>query len=138
MSDDQASARSERWQWLIQADHTASRDFDRTVVTLSAGALGLSIAFIQNIAPQPIHKGWLAIGWGLFALSLIANLASFLTSRQALRWEMQHFDEDVETPGGPFAKATVALNLGAAAAFVLGVLALVTFAYLNLRGGLHA
>jgi hypothetical protein len=132
VSDDEATPRSDRRQWLIQADHTASRDFDRTVVALSAGALGLSIVFVQNIAPQPVHKEWLAIAWGLFAASLIANLASFLTSQHALRWEMRHFDEEVETAGGWLGKTTIGLNWCSAVAFILGVIALVTFAYLNL------
>lgn len=132
MSNEGSTPRNDRWQWLVEAAHTASRDFDRTVVTLAAGALGLSIAFVQNIEPHPVHTGWLAMAWSLFSASLIVNLASFLTSQHSLRWEMRHFDEDVGTAGGWLAKLTIGLNWGAAGFFVLGVLALVRFAFLNL------
>lgn len=50
-------------RWLRQADHTASRDFDKAIMTLAAGALGVSIAFVHDIAPDPVHVSWL--GWGL-------------------------------------------------------------------------
>jgi hypothetical protein len=128
------SAGDER-TWLKRADHTASRDFDRAVMTLAAGALGLSIAFIQNIAPHPVHKVWLALSWSLFASSLVLILSSLLTSQHALRCEMRYLDsseEDAGMPGGWLGHLTTQLNWFAAGAFVLGVGALVVFAFLNL------
>lgn len=134
MSNEQARVpEGDERRWLLEADHTASRDFDRAVVTLSAGALGLSIAFIDNIAPNPRLTFWLALAWGLFALSLVCNLSSFLTSQHALRYEMIHLhDEDDEEPGGKFGRWTIGLNWTAGGAFVLGVVALVVFAFVNL------
>jgi hypothetical protein len=69
-------------EWLKQADHTACRDFDKAVMTLAAGALGLSIAFIHDIAPDPTFVGVLAAAWAFFAASLLAILVSFMTSRE--------------------------------------------------------
>jgi len=52
--------------WLVKAHHTASQDFDRAVMTLAGGGLGISIAFVRDIAPHPVHKWMLAIGWRAF------------------------------------------------------------------------
>lgn len=112
-----ATPRRDPRQWLLQADQAATRDFDRTVVALASGALGLSIAFIHDIAPHPVHEGWLAIAWSLLSASLIANLASLLTSHHALRWEMRHYDDAVGEAGGWLGKVTIGLNWFAAAAF---------------------
>ncbi len=65
-------------QWLLQADHAASRDFDKAIMTLAAGALGVSIAFVHDVAPHPVRVAWLGWAWGLFAASLVLILLSFL------------------------------------------------------------
>lgn len=130
-----ADEQAER-QWLLKADHEASRDFDKAIMTLAAGALGVSIAFVHNVAPNPIHVAWLAWAWMLFAGSLVLILASFLTSQHALRREMQTLagqGEQDQRPGGWLGTSTVLLNWGAAGALVAGVVALVVFALLNLR-----
>jgi hypothetical protein len=125
-------------QWLVQADHTASRDFDKAVMTLAAGALAVSIAFVQDVARDPVHVGWLGAAWGLFATSLMLILVSFLTSQHALRREMRVLSgerEADERPGGWLSALTIGLNWTSAGALVFGVLALVAFALYNLGGG---
>lgn len=123
--------------WLTQAEHQASRDFDKAVMTLSAGALGLTIAFIHDIAPEPAASSirWLGVGWALLVISLVAILASFLTSQHDLRRAVRDVDEGTispEQPGGSF-YVTLALNLVAAGGFVLGVIFLGIFALLNVE-----
>ncbi len=124
------------YEWLRQADHTASRDFDRALMTLAAGALAVSIAFIHDVAPKPVHVAWLGMAWGLFALSLVAILVGFLTSQLSLQREMRLVlgTEDEEKGGKWYGTFTVACNGASAAAFVLGVGALVVFALYNLGG----
>lgn len=120
-------------EWLRQADHTASRDFDKAVMTLAAGALAVSIAFVHDVAPSPIHTSWLGVAWGLFSLSLVLILLSFLMSQHALRREMQVLagDREDDAPGGWLGRATVGLDRGSAGALVSGVVALVVFALYN-------
>src|SRR4051794_31182684 len=79
---------------LIESGHTASQDFDKAIMTLAAGALGISIAFINQVAPHPQHKEWVGAAWFLFAASLVAILMSFITSQSAIRWELAHFGEE--------------------------------------------
>ncbi|MDP9327893.1 MAG: hypothetical protein M3P10_06780 [Actinomycetota bacterium] len=124
-------------EWLRQADHEAHRDFDKAIMTLAAGALGLSIAFVHNVAPKPEHTGWLAAAWVGFSTSLLFILASFLTSQAALRIEMKVLsgERDDPKPGGRFGTGTFFLNLLSAAALLVGVVTLVVFALHNVKGG---
>ena len=55
--------------WLIAAEQKAQEDFDKTVLSLSGGALGISFAFVKDIVgDQPLIKtkflltAWIA--WG--------------------------------------------------------------------------
>jgi len=71
----------QQWrQWLVQADHDASQDYDKTVLTLAHWDLALSVTFAHDIAPKPIPGSsillacaWLALGlspsssWSLFS-----------------------------------------------------------------------
>jgi hypothetical protein len=72
------------WVHLVKARETASRDYDKALLTFAGGALGISIAFIHNVAPHPKHTAWLGAAWGLFALSLVFVVVSLLTSQYEL------------------------------------------------------
>lgn len=116
---------------LLEALYSESQQFDRAVLTLAAGALGISIAFVNDVAPNPRATGWLAASWVLLALSLICVLLSFMAAQSAIRWEIDHL-YDVPRPERPHPRRTPRLNAGAAWTFVVGVLALAVFALLNL------
>jgi hypothetical protein len=120
---------------LIAADQTASRDYDKALLTLSAGSLGVSIAFIHTVAPHPKDIFWLGLAWGLFAVSLICVVSSLLTSQHELRSAITKYDNQTdETPAAAVSSVTAKLNLWAGVSFLLGVVALVVFAFLNLKG----
>lgn len=76
---------------LIHLKFEESRLFDKAILTLAAGALGLSLAFIRQISPEP--QSWsipvLAIAWAGFCLSILSTLISFLTSQQACSRQLQ-------------------------------------------------
>ena len=81
---------------LIDAEREASRNFDRYILTLSAGALALSLAFVRELAPTP-HSGstiLLAGVWLAFGLALIITLLSFLVSQTALRRQRDLLDRN--------------------------------------------
>jgi hypothetical protein len=86
--------------WLVQADHKASEAYDKAVMTLSGGALAISITFIHDIAPSPLATTIyrLIFAWGAFGLSITAILISQLTSCWALR--------NGSGPGGRWFKST--------------------------------
>lgn len=123
--------------WLVKADHEASQAYDKTLLTLAGGALGVSFAFVKDLAPHPTPDTipLLIYGWSAFASSLLATLFSMLTSQFALRRAMAQHDHEeleVESPGGAWATATWVLSIGAGILFLIGVALVVWFAGSNL------
>ncbi len=132
---------------LVEAGHTASRDYDRAIMALSGGALGVSLAFVRDLVPHPREVLWLMLAWGLFATSLLAILVSFLTSQAAIRVALDQYDrgkadrgEDDKSEaehgeaGGVPGVMTIVLNALAAGAFVVGVICVLVFGWFNLKG----
>jgi hypothetical protein len=122
---------------LIEADHKASEIYDKTILTLSGGALAVSFAFLKDIVPHPDPSTvWrLAWGWTALVASLVAILLSMLFGRWGLRRQVKQVDMGKiwsEHPGGWASRLTSWLNVIAAAAFVIGVGLLVWFAVANL------
>lgn len=72
-------------QSLLAAELDNARSFDRWVVTLSGGALGLSIAFVKDlVAPGPATAVWmLGVSWLLFGASIGSALTSIHVSQNA-------------------------------------------------------
>ena len=124
-------------QWLVAAEQKAQEDFDKTVLALSGGALGISFVFVKDIVgSNPIHQtNWLVLAWVAWALSTFAVLASFFLSRQALRRAIEQCDDGTifcQPPGGFFSKATRWLNASGAVLFFMGVCLMAAFVYKNL------
>jgi hypothetical protein len=119
--------------WLVRAHHTASQDFDRAVIALAGGGLGISLAFVKDIAPNPIHIWLLAVAWLALASSLVLIFVSLLTSQGAILRQISDIDagrkygERFDLPGW----LTTGVNIGSATTFVLGVVFLVIFALYN-------
>jgi hypothetical protein len=116
---------------LVQHRAKATESFDRTVLTLASGALGLTVAFIHEIAPHPRHVWVVAVGWSFLCGSLLLILASFLSSIAEHSAIIDQMDERVSTIRRPI-QWTTSLNVAAASCLVLGVVFVVTFACLNL------
>jgi hypothetical protein len=60
-------------EWLVKTDHSASEAYDKAVMTLSGGALAISISFVREIAPSPLEGTmyWLCSGgWLRFERAL--------------------------------------------------------------------
>ena len=127
---------------LVQAQKEESRQFDKAILTLAAGALAISITFINQIAPHP--KPWticfLAWGWVAFVTSLISTLISFLTSQKACRkqiamLEYDFFDKkesESNKQKNNWAIWTSRLNIASIVTFVIGVIFLLIFSFSNI------
>lgn len=128
MADEDAWAEDRRR--LLALHETTTRDFDTAIRALSGGALGISIAFVHDIAKHPRHEWLLGVAWVLFGVALAANLWSFLTSERATRRMLRHMAEpDVREIREP--RLTDWVNWVSAAAFLIGLLCLVLFALFN-------
>ena len=70
---------------LIQGESEAAMSLDRTMITLSAGALFLSITFVHDISPHPTHTPLLFSAWAMFMLSLLSIVISLIASQYAFK-----------------------------------------------------
>jgi hypothetical protein len=130
---------------LITSEQKAQEDFDKTVVSLSGGALGVSFAFLKDIiGDHPItNKGLLFSSWICWGLSITLVLFSYFTSHLALRKSIRQFDDAVKNatiekiytqrPGGKFSLITAILNALGGLLFFVGVLLIATFVWHNLE-----
>jgi hypothetical protein len=123
-------------EWLISADHTASLNFDKSVMTLAGGALALSLTFLHDIVPTPVatSKPWLFVSWVSLSVSLTAILVSYLFSMGALRKAIRQVDSrsiNTDRLGGWQTILTEILRYAAAVCFVIGVLSFLWFTQLN-------
>lgn len=74
---------------------SGSENFDKYMLTLSSGALALSLGFIKDIV-KPEHAiwlGWLLASWICFLLCILATLVSFRVSMHALERMAVYLDE---------------------------------------------
>ena len=77
-----------RYRESLEALKQKSQDsYDKTVLSLSAGALGLSFAFVKDIVGSwpPQAYAWLFAAWVSWGVGVTSALFSFLCSQRALR-----------------------------------------------------
>ena len=121
---------------LIAAEQQAQEQYDKTILTLSGGAFGISFAFVDKVAgANPVLTEWLLGAWLLWGLSITSILFSFFFSNKALRKTIEQVDEETlyeETPGGHYTGITSTLNVLGGTFFFLGAVALVVFVYHNI------
>lgn len=136
--DEKRKTYLEERKLLIDAEREAARGFDRAMLTLSGGALGLSITFIRQVAPTPYDKTMLYVAWGGFTLALLSTLLSFLFSQSALRKQRDILDQDyagkipAHQQKNLLAIITNCLNWLSIVFFIVGVIFLAMFAQQNL------
>ena len=125
--------------WLFGFEHQVAESFDKYIITLSGGALGLSLTFIRQIAPNPLPYTlpWLYLSWAFFALALLAVLASLLFSQHAFRREVEIRDlsfanqSDARQLSNRWSALTNWLNWISLVAFILGVASMAFFSIAN-------
>lgn len=133
-----AAELSEYRKHLVLAEQKSQEDFDKTVLSLSGGALGISFIFLKDvIGASPVSSGWLLLAaWIAWGLSASFVLVSFYLSHLALRAAIKQVDTGTlqgKKAGGGFATATSVLNVSGATAFFVGVVLMTCFAGSNLK-----
>ena len=128
---------SEYRKHLIGAEQKAQEDFDKAVLSLSGGALGISFAFIKDIVGVGSinNPGLLLFSWGCWGSSIIAILASYFFSHLSLRKAINQVDSDEiykGHPGGAFDWITAFLNACGGILFFVGVILMIVFVAFNL------
>jgi hypothetical protein len=72
----------QEWQTAYNTEVGMDKMFNTSIVSSSAGAFGISFAFINTIVPiaSASFKYLLIASWGCFALCLVLMITSFLLS----------------------------------------------------------
>jgi hypothetical protein len=127
---------------LVNAELDQARSFDKYILTLAGGTFGLSIVFIEKIAPHPeAGTVWLLVtAWVTFGASILSTLISFLLSQLACSRQREILDLWYRKDGklsedeqkNPFAACTKWLNWTSMILFIGGVAFLAAFSALNL------
>jgi hypothetical protein len=132
-------------KWLVAAEQKSQEDFDKTILSLSGGALGISFVFLKDvIGPHAIlQSGFLLAAWLAWAFSTFSVLTSYYLSHLALRRAISQVDNKTiykQPPGGAFARWTAILNAAGAVLFLVGVCSITVFAgsNLSLKGATNA
>lgn len=74
---------------------------EKALLTLSAGAFGLSIAFVAQMVPEPELPEAMIVAWSAFGLALILTVFSFYASIKALAREREITREIYYPDAGP-------------------------------------
>lgn len=127
---------------LIDAEREGARTFDKAILTLSAGALALSITFLEKVVPiskattrWPLTASWIAFGVSIFLI-----LFSFLTSQWACIKQREILDSEwLDVPKqqkqnqkNRWTTATTVLNITSIFAFAAGITFFCYFTTANL------
>ena len=150
LSDGFYQAYKEHRASLFDSENDAGRRYDKWVLTLSGGALALSMAFAREIAiPAGAHStGWLLAAWIALGLAIAFDLVSIYESQKAAEDSRGVLDKTLEAAysageAGFWARVSEAeeplrrprwidrLNLVSLIAFLGGISSLAMFAYLN-------
>lgn len=138
-NDDESSVHDEYEDYrstLVASRQESQSKYDRNLIALSSGALGITFAFINDVlGGLPQNTLWLMVAWTCWTLSLTLTLCSFLASQWSLTKAIQQVDsgeiQHVDRPGGIWRSATTALNLASGTIFIAGVVSILRFVYLH-------
>lgn len=123
---------------LVATEQKIQEDLDKTVVSLSGGALGVSFIFLKDIVGgRPIlYPSVLMLAWALWAASIVAVLGSYYVGTITFRKTISQVDDGtidlIPTPGGGWFHLSTVLNVASGLLFVAGVAAMMIFVRQNL------
>lgn len=138
LTDEERIATAEYRGLLTRTEQESQADFDKGVLALSGGALGLSFAFTKDIVGTTNinHVCYLTAAWIAWALSSTVVLLSFFTSQLALRKAIKQLDAGVigmERPGGWWDASTSTFNVVGLLLFLFGLAMMMFFLKHNLH-----
>lgn len=132
---------SEYRKVLLDRQQSNSERYDGALLSLSTGALGISLAFIKDIVPlDELSLKWLLIlSWVLFASTVVLVLASYVTSQlgisrqlgDAEKYYLESNDRYLNRCN-PYRWCTEVFNLLAGICFIVALSATIVFVSVNL------
>jgi hypothetical protein len=123
---------------LEQLQRESETSLDKAVLTLSGGALALSLTFLTNTSVAPDLVSRLNTSWTLLVVALLSSLLSYQTSAFAMETAIRRLDRGRESGTYPTIAnfwdwLTFAFNSVAVLSLIVGVFFLVSYAVATLR-----
>lgn len=120
---------------LQELENKAQDQYDKTVILLSTGALGISFTFLKEIVnlDTAVMIQFLIGSWICWALSTTSVLYSFYSSKKAMTKAIEDFDNDIEDNNNSD-KWTTVLNFWSGSFFVIGLIFIIVFVKNNIGG----
>jgi hypothetical protein len=120
---------------LLQSMQESQDQYDKSIISLSSGALGISFAFIDKLIDMGHAHGKLLLlaAWIFWAAAICSTLVSFYFSQRAMELAYNKWQAKEYGFKNPWDWLTRLLNVISGFAFLLGVVALICFVYMNLR-----
>lgn len=135
MTDKEEASKNLSYRDMLQKlEQESQNSYDKAVLTLSGGALGISFAFIKDVVgTKPItNQAYLLTAWILWGISILSILFSFYFSNLALRKAVDQLDKG-DQPSNWYDTITAVLNVAGGVLFLLGVIFIVVFVSFNVR-----
>lgn len=125
---------NEYWNKLFEAYKESSSQFDKNILFISSGALGLSISFISDVVklPDSSYKWILGTSWTVLTIVILFSLMSHYFSMKAINSKMENLYREKDKKSEKLNKYVRLLNLLMLIGLPIGIIGLVTFIILNI------
>jgi len=119
--------------------YQASQNFDKYLITLSAGSLGLSLTFLSTMFKgKDLHsQGFLFTAWACWLVSIMSILYSFATSAKSHSNAIDQVDKGTaheEKIGGHSTTITQILSIVGGVSFFIAIFSICFFVGINIKG----
>lgn len=123
----------EYWNQLFETYKESATLFEKNLLYITSGALGISITFLSDIVDlnKAIFFYLLFLAWSIFTLVILISLISHYCSMKSLNHEMKYFLKD-KKPKNIYSKLVKRMNISMIIGLPLGLVFLILFLSLNL------
>lgn len=126
---------------LIGLEKQAADSFDKALITLSSGAIFLSVTFLDKFTGDTLlFPGFIYAAWSFFGISLYSILIAFLLSQFSMSKQQEIIQVDVDegheqadNMGNPFGSWAIGLSISSCVSFIIGTGFFIAFAISNLN-----
>lgn len=125
---------------LVAGRQQVIDNYEKTLLTLTTGALALSITFVKDILGDTptCAVSWLLTAWGCWTCTVVLMITSYYLSPIAYSKAISQVDDGSITKGkagGGYTTAIRALNSLGGLTFLLGIICFAIVGITNIGGG---
>jgi len=137
--DSQSQTYFDERKLLIEGESQVASRFDNSILTLSGGALLLSMTFIKDVVVGDPVAIWLLItAWILLGATILEMLLSLISSQKAYQKQLKNLDNSAATNNDSedcncWSEITRWLNRSSIFTFSIGIFFLGVFVITNMH-----